>query len=516
MRKLVTREGVRAAVFAFQCMSLSVFWLAAQDRVVTDMAQPGQPAKQTVEQRIAAVEKGLTISPVRISGEVAEKRLLEQSMKAGNVPGMSVAVVDGYKVAWAKGYGVVDTRSGTPVTPETLFSAGSITKAVTAATVLKLADEGKIDIDRDVNTLLKHWKVPTNKFTEMHAVTLRFLLSHSSGIGDHFPRSYPAGAKMPTTLERLSGGADGASGPVVVEHEPGTNFDYSSGAYLIVEQAVADALDKPFPEIVEEEVFKTVGMNHSTFIQPKDDHPSPDRATGHIRTKAGGVEAKAIAFPELASSGLWTTPVDLAKLLIKLQLSDRGSGLLSERRYNEMLRPVVNNACMGFFLTGTDQGLKMRIRGTDGTPQDEYNAWAVAYAHDGKAAVVMTNSSNLSIGFAMLRSIAQEYNWNDYIPTRTARDVDPGIYQKYIGDFVLEDAPLTIAAEGNGLYATLNGWKLRLLAQTETTYFVNNDLLHELTVQFLVKTDGSVETILFHYPFRSYKAIRVRRDTAAR
>src|SRR5512141_3066036 len=107
--------------------------------------------------RIARVENGLR-SPVVIKGDPAWNIL--ERMRRYKVPGVSVAVFDGRRVLWAKGYGVMDSATKEPVTERTLFVAGSISKPVAAMGALKLVEEGKIGLDRNINDALTSWKLP--------------------------------------------------------------------------------------------------------------------------------------------------------------------------------------------------------------------------------------------------------------------------------------------------------------------------------------------------------------------
>ena len=81
-------------------------------------------------------------------------------MDTFKIPGMSIAVIDDYKIAWARGFGVTEPGGSIPVTPRTLFQAGSISKPVAAAGALWLVEHGKLFLDEDVNKKLKTWKVP--------------------------------------------------------------------------------------------------------------------------------------------------------------------------------------------------------------------------------------------------------------------------------------------------------------------------------------------------------------------
>jgi CubicO group peptidase (beta-lactamase class C family) len=97
-------------------------------------------------------------------------------------------LIEGGQIRWAKGFGVSDPEKGKQVDEQTLFQAASISKPVAAAGVLKLVQEGKLDLDRDVNDYLSSWRVPESKFTKEQKVTLRGLMTHSAGVTVHgFP-----------------------------------------------------------------------------------------------------------------------------------------------------------------------------------------------------------------------------------------------------------------------------------------------------------------------------------------
>src|ERR1700683_2260924 len=138
-------------------------------------------------------------------------------------------------------------------------------KPVTGMAVLRLAQEGKINLDVDVNTYLKSWKIPANEYTKNHPVTVRELLSHTSGIGTHNGAIYDPDKGVPSTLEILDGKPPATTPPVRVESEPGKKYGYANGGYLILELLITDLTGKPFAEAMEELVLAPIGMSQSSF-----------------------------------------------------------------------------------------------------------------------------------------------------------------------------------------------------------------------------------------------------------
>ena len=124
---------------------------------------------------LSAIENGLRY-PVRIKGQSSKSMTLQTRMATYKVPGVSIAVVDQGKIVWAKGYGVTDVETHQPVDENTLFQACSISKVTTAVGLLLLVQKGKVDLETDVNTYLKRWKVPKKKPYECEPLTLRQLL----------------------------------------------------------------------------------------------------------------------------------------------------------------------------------------------------------------------------------------------------------------------------------------------------------------------------------------------------
>ena len=150
-----------------------------------------------VEATVVDMPMGENEPPVRLG--------LEKLMQVYRVPGLSLAIIDNFQIVLVKSYGVIATGSATPVTPRTLFQAGSISKPVAAAGALILVEQGKLSLDEDVNQKLRSWKVPENEFTKNQKVTLRRLTSHTAGLTVHGFPGYDVDDRLPTLVEILNG-----------------------------------------------------------------------------------------------------------------------------------------------------------------------------------------------------------------------------------------------------------------------------------------------------------------------
>ena len=362
--------------------------------------------------QIQRVENG--IPPIPISDSAPPLRQsLEQLMRAYKVPGLSVAVIDNFKIAWAKGYGVTEAGSHKPVTIHTLFQAGSISKPVAATGALSLVQRGKLSLDENVNDELKSWQVPDNEFTKDQKVTLRRILSHSAGLTVHGFPGYAVGAPIPTLVQILNGESPANTKPVRVDTIPGTKFIYSGGGVTIEQQLLIDVTGKPFPQFMREAVLGEIGMSDSTYEQPL----PPSRASmAATATHSDGmaVPGKWHLYPEMAAAGLWTTASDLARFGIEIALSKQGKAnhVLSEAMTREMLKPQIDQVGLGFFLGQYKNPEEFGHNGDD----DGFKATLIMFADSGKGVAIMVNSDNgVNVANYLAQSVAKEYGWN-YTP----------------------------------------------------------------------------------------------------
>ncbi|MBE0664815.1 MAG: beta-lactamase family protein, partial [Candidatus Aminicenantes bacterium] len=214
-------------------------------------AQASGTDEALIAQRIKGVENGLIeFNPgaPTAAGQAPKLLTLAERMAFLKVPGVSIAVINHNQIEWAKGYGVLQAGGAAPVTTDSLFEAASTTKAVVAAIVLGLVQEGKLDLDKDVNQYLTSWRIAENDLTRRQKVTLRLLLSHRAGLpATNFP--YADGAAPPTLLQVLKGEAPAGNKAAVVEIEPGSKWQYSNIGYVVIQQLLEDVLGEPLAAI---------------------------------------------------------------------------------------------------------------------------------------------------------------------------------------------------------------------------------------------------------------------------
>jgi CubicO group peptidase (beta-lactamase class C family) len=373
--------------------------------------KPDQPSSELAA-RIQRVENGLPPIPFSDAGPPLQLNL-DQWMQLYKVPGMSVAVIDNFKIVWAKGYGVTEPGSANPVTLHTLFQAGSISKPVAATGTLSLVQQGKLSLGENVNRTLKSWQVPDNEFTKDQKVTLRRILSHSAGLTVHGFPGYAVGSPIPTLVQIFNGEPPANTRPVRVDTVPGTKFIYSGGGVTIEQQLVIDVTGKPFPQFMREAVFDKLGMTDSTYEQPL---PPARAAMAATATHADGmaVPGKWHIYPEMAAAGLWTTASDLARFGIEIALSKQGKAnhVLSEATTREMLKPQIEQVGLGFFLGQYKNPEEFGHNGDD----EGFKAVLIMFADSGKGVAIMVNSDNgINLANYLVRSVAKEYGWN-YTP----------------------------------------------------------------------------------------------------
>jgi CubicO group peptidase (beta-lactamase class C family) len=437
------------------------------------------------ETRAARIEKEL-LPGILITGRPLSAATLAERMAALKVPGVSIAVINDGAIEWAKGYGVVEAGSTTPVTAGTLFQAASISKSLAALAALRLVEQGKLGLDEDVNARLSSWKVPDNELTRTEKVTLRRLLSHTAGLTVHGFGGYPADAAVPTVVQVLNGEKPANSEAVRVDVVPGSLWRYSGGGYTVMQRLLADVTGKPFPALLSELVLKPLGMGDSTCEQPLPAEKRGVAATGH-RPDGKPIPGRYHTYPEMAAAGLWTTPTDLARFLLEVQRALRGqSSVMTAETARRMTTVEKEGYGLGLSLQGTGPALSFGHGGSN----EGFKCQMTAFVERGQGVVVMTNGDQgYVLGSEILRAVAKEYDWPSFQPkVKTTVRVVPEALAALAGRYELRPGhTIVISLEGGTLFVVDGQERIELYPESETRFF---ELVEGTTIDFLKGQDG--------------------------
>ena len=396
------------------------------------------PPPDSVEARIDRVTRGLLL-PVRIRGEEPVRFEIESRLRHHRVPAVSVAVIEGGRIEWARAWGLARVAGGVEADTATLFQAASISKPIAALAPLRLADRGRVELDAEVDRYLRTWGIPRDSKHEAGGVTLRRLLSHTAGLSVHGFRGYAADEDVPGILEVLEGAGRANSPPVVVEVQPGSEWRYSGGGYTVAQLLVEEVAGRPFADEMRE-ILDELGMWSSTYGQPLPDSLA-DRAAAGYRAPDAPIRGRWHTYPEAAAAGLWTTPSDLARyaILVGRWLAGEEGGVLSPAMTRDMLAPGKNGWGLGPATAG--EGLDFRFE-HDGSSEG-YRGKLVTFPRRGIGAAIMTNGDG---GDALVReilyAIAEVYEWPDIAPRRvTALPLSATVAIEYAGRYRVPEAP---------------------------------------------------------------------------
>jgi CubicO group peptidase (beta-lactamase class C family) len=357
-----------------------------------------------IEEKIKQVEEGL------LPGHAFppwKKASIEERMKHYQIPGVSIAVIEDFKLSWAKGYGVMEAGGNRPVTTASMFQALGVSIRLTHFLAMHAVEKGLIGPDEDVNRKLVSWKIPENLYTQDQKVTLRRLLRLNYSGFNHFGLTgYEREGQLPSLLQILEGQPPAGTPPVRVVNEPGTCLCLPGGnlsltGYIVVQQLMEDISKETFHELARRAVLNPLGMKDSTFEQPLPQSFQHRAATGH---ENGGVPLKGkwLVYPETAAKGLWTTPSDLARFTIEFMNVWRGNS-------NKVVSPFA------LFQTFNPKSTYFNLNSGSGG----FYCSHVFNVKTGQGVVVMINSNNNGYAFKqeLLHSVfvTNRWVWGNFI-----------------------------------------------------------------------------------------------------
>jgi len=350
----------------------------------------------SVSLALAMMAQSPAQTPSQLSGQTRSQvdEIARQVLESTGVPSASVAVIKDGTLAYSHAYGSARLDPSTPATAEMRYKIGSVSKQFTATAILMLAEEGKLSLDDPVSRF-----VPD--LTRAKEVTIRQLLSHTSGYQDYWPQDYvPPFMLTPITADEIM--TRWARKPL--DFDPGTKWQYSNTNYVIAGVIVEKASGTPLLRFLSTHIFEPLGMQ--SVVNIDQDHLADTDPTGYMRYALGPLrpaprEGKGWLF----AAGELAMPVsDLAKWDIAMM----NQRLLKPSSYREMQKDVL--LLNG---TATSYGLGITVRSQAGRRMLEHSgevsgftAENIVFPEDRAAIIVLTNQDAVNAGSQIARKIA--------------------------------------------------------------------------------------------------------------
>lgn len=424
-----------------------------------------QPDLESLPEKIKRVENSL--SPSLIFGDSLPNANLEQRMRETQIKGLSIAVIRDYKIEWAKGYGWADVAENRMVNTKTRFQAASISKSLNSMGILKLVQQGKLNLEADINEYLKSWKFPYDSLSKNKEISTMNLLSHSAALGVHGFPGYNRKDSLPNLIQVLNGQRPANTGAVRSYGEPGKGFKYSGGGTTISQLILMDITGKKYADWMWKNVLKPLGMKNSSYQQPPTD--TTNLATGY-HGNGEAVAGKYYLYPEQAAAGLWTTPSDLARYIIDCQLTLQGKKgkVLSTAGMRQRMTPYNDkNAALGVFIQKKGEQLWFNHNG--GNEAFLCTSWGSM--EGGNGVVIMINGEDFSVVNELLNSVATVYKWEGFFKPefRKTISIPKDTLALYTGNFKMGKDTISLLMCGDQLCIQQN----RQPAAGYKVYFTN-------------------------------------------
>lgn len=306
--------------------------------------------------------------------------LIPQLMKEGDVPGLSIALIQNAEVVWHHGYGLRNSQTKEPVTDNTMFEAASLSKFVFSYAVLKLVDSGKFDLDTPLNKYLPG-NYDVGDDPRINQITARHVLSHTTG----FPNWRSRNDKF-----------------LKIYFTPGERFSYSGEGFVYLSKVIEKITGEKFNDFMKKTVFEPLGMTSSSYIWQDNfatlktfGHNGMGEPTGLNKSEGANAAASMVTTPQdygkflvaiLKGTGL---KKQTHQQILKSQIHVSASGTNNTARMPEKLSPTIYWG-LGEGLQQTTDGLSMWHWGDNGNSK----AYFVAFDKQKTGVVIFTNSAN--------------------------------------------------------------------------------------------------------------------------
>jgi len=289
-----------------------------------------------------------------------EKQFNKKTGKS--IPGAVIVFIENGEIYYQKAFGYKDKNTREAMSIDTIFQVASISKTVFALTVMKLVQDRIINLDNPINSYLSRWNLPDSKY-DKNEVTPRRILAHTAGLSTSGYGGYKPGTQLPSIEQSLSKGIYS----VKLKRNPGEKWEYSGGGYTVLQLAIEEKLGQELSEYTKVNVFKQMGMINSSYVYESSMNDKLAKPYNSM-----GVQIPNYLYTETAAAGLYTTALDLAKMIIEIMNcnNDTGNNLIINKELLElMMTPEINigkNELMGMGLFICDVGNGIKTYGHSG------------------------------------------------------------------------------------------------------------------------------------------------------
>jgi CubicO group peptidase (beta-lactamase class C family) len=282
-----------------------------------------------------------------------EKRMPELLLKY-RVPGAVVSCITNGDVAWTKAFGRANLKTGAPMQPDMIFNHGSNGKVLTMWGIMRLVEQGKVELDAPANRYLKRWKLRSSQF-DPEGVTIRRMLGHRAGLTVHGFLDYDQRRRLPTLVEMLEGKNQiqlfgEANGPVYIKWQPGSTNVYSGGGFVLLQMIIEDVTGEPFAAFMHREVTAPLGIGGLRWVWTRRLENAAPMTYGELQEEIGYRQLGC----QSIGSELCTVP-EFARFVAAFMPGPHGEppgrGVLKPESVTTMLEPLPKGIGYGFCLT---------------------------------------------------------------------------------------------------------------------------------------------------------------------
>ncbi len=412
-------------------------------------------------------------------------KLIAHEMRKSSTPGLSIALVDDQRIVWAEGFGYADLAHQVPASARTLYRVGSISKLFTATAALQLAEQGRLDIDRPLQTYLPNFSI-RKRAADTADITPRQLMTHHSGL----PRDWAKGF-MTTEPAPFASVIDDIREDYA-DYPPGMIFSYSNLGVTLLGSAIQQISGQAFADHMQRSVLTPLGMTTSSFETAGT--PSTLMATGHQGDKAK-VDPP---MRDLPAGGLSTSVTDLSRFMSMLFAggSSAGNRILAPETVAEIFRPQNSDVPLDMnFQVGLGWMLSTLGRSTiQGGGVVAHHAGAIQQFHSQMyvlpehklGVVVLANSSTARQAVDKVATEALALALEAKTGIRQARftpippaagPADESTMAAYVGDYTTVGGPVRVFRRGKGLRAEMAGTTFSLVPRQDGLFALNYALL---------------------------------------